>query len=138
MYQHFHTKTVSDEDLDRMLAEADADEEASNRTPRFVVAEADLAEDEQIHRAVEHVLDYLADAGRDDHRRSIGGHDLMRAIDACGLVLGTVFESRRRPYKIVELDYDACADAEAWAAVADLPDWVVYRYRKLVAREVGA
>jgi nitroreductase len=134
MYRQYQSRTVSDEDLDRMLATADAAEEACNREPRFVVAEVDVADDDEINGAVQHVLDYVADASRDEHRRNIDGHDLLRAADACGLMLGTVFESPCRPYKIVQLDYDVCTDAIAWAAIADLPGWVAHRYNKLVSR----
>jgi hypothetical protein len=131
MYRYYQSRTVNDEDLDRMLA--DADEEPRNRAPRFVAAEVEDADDDQMNEEVLHVLDYLADGSRDDHRRNIGGYDLLAAVGACGLVLGTVFESPRRPYKIVELDYDACTDAIAWAAIATLPGWVADRYAKLVS-----
>jgi hypothetical protein len=70
--------------------------------PRFVVAELDVTEGDEINGAVQHVLDYGADASRDGHRRNIDGHDVLRAADVCGLMLGTVFESPCRPYEIVQ------------------------------------
>lgn len=132
MYRLYRSSTINDEDLDRMLADVDVTQGASTREPDFLVVEN--ASDAEISEAIEYVLDYLADASRDEHHRSIDGHDLVEAAEAGGLVLGTVFMSPSRPDKIVELDYEACRNAIAWAAVADLPHWITDRYDELLLR----
>jgi hypothetical protein len=53
------------------------------------------------------------------------------------LVIATVYQSLGREERVIELDYQAHADAQAWAIVAALPAWVTERYRRLVATDLG-
>jgi hypothetical protein len=144
MYQRYQSKTVTDKELDRMIAEAEADAEEDRLSPRFVVAEdVDVSDDDAIDDRIVYVLDRLAHSDEDDRWRrdhglptrgsGIDGQDVLRAARECSLVLGTVFDSAHRFDKVVALDYDGCTDGAAWATVAALPDWVVYRYRKLAS-----
>ena len=114
-----------------MLAAAENAERAETKEPRFIVADV-AADDQDIHSAIWHVLNVMADVTREDHRRNIGADDLLRAVEAGGLVVGTVHTSPNREDGVVELDYRACEDALAWAAVADLPGWIVQRYGDLM------
>lgn len=144
MYLHYRSSTVSDEELDRMTAQADA--EKNDPWPQFVVVEdMDVVDDDTIDDRIAYVLDRLADSDEDERWRrehglpicgaNLDGHDLLRAADECGLVLGTVFDSAHRFDMVVALDDDACTDAAAWATTAQLPGWVLERYRKLVVKE---
>lgn len=119
MYHHYHSAFLNDNDFDRMFAEADAEEQTPNRAPRYVIieaavderesnqlpedADAEATDDEVIDRSVDFVLEYLAHTSRDDLPRGVGLRDIWDAVQATGLVLGTVFESPGRGDKVVEL-----------------------------------
>ena len=137
MYRHYRSRRTTDEDLDRMAAEANAAEEICAITPRFVIADRGPFEEAAIHLAIEHVLDYMAEESRDEHGRDLRGSDLLRAVEAWELILGSVVRSPRDEYRIVELDYRVCVDAVALAVLADLPAWIAIRYQKLLCAQLG-
>jgi hypothetical protein len=143
MFQHYRTEIVNDEALETLVRAADADE---SRYPRYVTAEqVDAEEDDAVDGWIFGLLDFLALPEDDEYwRPGIGPDDVLLAADERGLVIATVYQSLGREERVIELDYEAHADAQAWAIVAALPARVTQRYRRLVvadldkARELGS
>jgi hypothetical protein len=143
MYQHYRTKTVSVEDLDRLLEQADVEAARLGGLAGLIVADqVDRADDAELDTYVMDLLDRLCEPDDEDpHRYSrIDGYDVLRAVDERGLMLGTIYECPGRSEKVIELDGEAHSDAQAWATVSAFPAWVRERYRKLILADtaVGA
>jgi hypothetical protein len=135
MYQHYTSKTVSGEELDRLLGQAAAQErERGLYADLIVVEEVGNADDAAIDRCVINLLDALCEPSDGDVCRYalVDGGDVLQAVDELGLTLGTVYECAERDDKVIKLDDQAHSDAQAWATVSALPSWVQERYRKLV------
>lgn len=130
MYQHYETENISDQDLDRLVAEAE--ERAEGTAPELVVAEPDAATDDAIDAWLANEVDRLVDNIDEPHRPGIDSYDVFTAADECGLVLGSVLQAPNRSLVIVRVDYDAVFSAAAWATVSSLPEWVGDGYRELV------
>jgi hypothetical protein len=140
MFQHYRTEIVSDEALETLLGAADADaDDDEARYRRYVTAEqVDADEDYAVDVWIFGLLDVLAFPDDDEYGRpGIGADDVLAAADECGLVIATVYQSLGREERVIELDYEAHADAQAWAIVAALPAWVPERYRRLVATDLA-
>ena len=135
MFQHYRTEIVSDEALETLLGAADAEADES-RYRRYVTDEQlDADEDYAVDGWIVGLLDVLALPDEDEYGRpGIGADDVLAAADECGLVIATVYQSLGREERVIELDYEAHADAQAWAIVATLPAWVTERYRRTCRR----
>jgi hypothetical protein len=141
MYQHYTSKTVSSEELDRLLDQAAAQERERGLYADLIVAEeVGDVDDEGIDRCLISLLDALCEPSDDDVLRHalVDGGDVVQAVDDLGLMLGTVYECAEREDKVIKLDDQAHSDAQAWATVSALPGWVQERYRRLVLEDTAA
>ena len=132
MYRLYNSRTIHDNELDQMFA--DARQDGLHRS-RFIIAEVESDDEVEIDGAIGRELEIRAYESEDGHCHSICGEDVLRAAEACGLVIGTVFESPGHQDKVVVLDDDTVTDAVAWAVMDTLPDWIVSRFVKLTARQ---
>lgn len=140
MYQHYQSKTVSSDELDDLLRRVARQQGQYGRFASMIVAdEVSEADDDEIDAWLMGLLDLLCLPDEDERWScpSISGLDVIAAVDQLGLTLGTVYETPQRDEKVIELDTEVETDAQAWATVAALPDWVQERYGKLVRAGVA-
>lgn len=141
VYEHYRSKTVSSEELDQLIARAEAEKARNHAFASIIVADyIENEEDEEIDSWLMCLLDLLCEPDIDERRScpSVIGQDVIAATDELGLTLGTVYDAPDREERVIELDTEAESDAQAWATMAALPDWLTWRYRKLVRAGVAA
>lgn len=131
--QALRRKTVSSEELDRLIATVEADEEEG-----VVTDEIERYNDDQ--EIDELLMNHLETVCYQEERNipNPSGPDIIDAVDALGLKLATIYRAEGREDMVVVIDGQAETDALVWAMVSYLPDWITSRYGNLMAAHPDA
>lgn len=137
MFKHYELRTISGEEFDRLVevAKRDAELRWYEGDLHILAEEEDGQTDEEFDGHAMGILDAFGEGEEDEwgyRRHELDGYDLLCAVDAHGLRIGTIYGAPNCKDKIIHLDADALTDAKAWGIWNTLPEWVRERLQKSV------